>query len=186
MGFDLNRTTLIANSGLAAMFASQFMKMGPTGTLQRYNQGQPMFRAGMTGTAAGVNIGTVNTWTPLIFGATNVNVNSCYSTATGRFTAPVDGVYLMAASTYVTGGATLGWYVQSLFFINGSATVRRLGGGLHRIHSHGEAAGHAGTTESFEIMSLLAGDYVQFYNYPGGYVSTWTPQYSRFEGYLLN
>jgi hypothetical protein len=145
-----------------------------------------MFRAGGSGTAASANIGGVaNTWTPIILNATNVNVGSCYNTSNGRFTAPVAGLYLVTASTYCT-GTVAGWHVHSMFWVNDSANVRRPSvGGLHRIHGHGHTTGYIDDTESFEIISLLAGDYVNFYNYNGAVVITHVPQYARYEGYLL-
>jgi hypothetical protein len=186
MGIDLAGTTLTNSSGLVATYSSsQVMKMGTTGTLQRYNAGQPMFRAGGAGTAINISIGTVNTWTPIILDTAPTNVGSCYNTGNGRFTAPVTGIYLVTATTYCT-GPTLGWHVHSMFWVNGSATTRRpSAGGLHRIHGHGHTGGYIDDTESFEIIYLTAGDYVNFYNYPGGYTCTYVPQYARFEGYLL-
>jgi hypothetical protein len=186
MGIDLAGTTLTSSSGLAATFSSsQVMKMGNTGILQRYNPGQPMFRAGGSGTAAAVSIGAINTWVPVIYNATNVNVGSCYNTSNGRFTVPVAGVYLVSASTYCS-GPTLGWHIHTMFWVNGSPTVRRpSAGGLHRLHAYGNTGGYSCDTEGFEIIALLAGDYVNFYNYSGSYACTYIPQYSRFEGYLL-
>ena len=186
MGIDLAGTTLTSSSGLVVTHGgNQVMKMNVTGTLQRYNVGQPMFRAGGSGTATGGNIGAVNTWVPVILNATNVNVGSCYNTGNGRFTAPVAGIYLFTASTYCTGTGA-GWYVHSMFWVNGSMTQRRPSvGGLHRIHGHGHTSGYIDDTESFEIIVLSAGDYVNFYNYSGGFVNTHVPQYARYEGYML-
>src|SRR5262245_44295534 len=187
MGVDLaGLTTLTASAGLVATYGgNQVMKMGSDGVLQRYNVAQSMFRAGGSGTAAAVSIGAVNTWNPIIFNATNVNVGTCYSTSNGRFTAPVAGVYLFVAASYCT-GAGAGWYVYSMFWVNGTATAGRPStGGLHRIHGHGHASGYSNDTESLEMIPLAAGDYVNFYNYNGGFVNNHIPQYGHFEGYLL-
>jgi hypothetical protein len=184
MGIDLAGTTLESSSGLIAKYSgSQIMKMSPNGMLQRYNAAQPMFRAGGAGTAANTGM-TSTAWNAMIFNSTNVNVGSCYNTSNGRFTAPVAGVYLMAACTYVQGAAA-GWYFHPMFWVNDSATVRRpSAGGLHRMRGHGNTAGYNADTDAIEIMALLAGDYVNFYNYNNA-ANTWYPQYSRYEGYLL-
>jgi hypothetical protein len=60
---------------------------------------QPAFRAfyGSSGTA------DFTTSTILPYNATQVNIGSCYSTSTYKFTAPVAGRYIFGASTYVAG-----------------------------------------------------------------------------------
>jgi hypothetical protein len=186
MGVDLNGTALTSSSGLVATYGgNQVMKMGTTGILQRYNVGQPMFRAGGSGTAAGVSVGTANAWNPIILNSTNLNVGTCYNTSNGRFTVPVDGIYLVTGSTYFTGGAA-GWHLHGMFWVNGTASARRPSStGVHRMRGHGQTAGYIIDSESFEIISLIAGDYVNFYNYAGGVSDTHVPQYARFEGYLL-
>lgn len=184
MGYDINGTTLESDAGLIATQGDkEIMRMATNGTLQRYNLGQPMFRAGQSGTAAGgAGLGT-SVWTPVVFNATNVNVGACYNTANGRFTAPVAGLYLVTGSTYGN-VSTTGWYIHAVFGVNGSTAAGRPSGTLHRIHGYGIAGGYAFDTECFEIIPLNAGDYINFYNYSGG-TPTHTPQYGRFEGYML-
>lgn len=185
MGVDLAGTTLGASAGLVAnASAGQVMKMGNTGILQRYNPGQPMFRAGGAGTAAWIAIGTTNTWNPIILNSTNVNIGSCYNTGNGRFTVPVTAVYLVTAHTYCHGNGA-GWYVHPMFWVNGDAILRRPSAGLHRIRGHGATSGYEEDTEICEMIALVAGDYVNFYNFSGGFSNNYMPQYSRFEGYLL-
>ena len=187
MGIDINETTLTSSSGLVVTHSGkQVLKMGSTGTLQRYNLGQPMFRAGGSGGAVDVSIGAAGTWSPVILDATNVNVGACYNTGNGRFTAPVAGIYLVTASTYCIGRGG-GWYIHPMFFVNDSATLRRpSAGGLHRMRGHGHTDGYNADTESFEFIALFAGDYVNFYLYNGGYANIHNPQYGRYEGYLLS
>lgn len=185
MGIDLAGTTLTSSAGLVAtQGGKQIMKMATNGTLQRYNLGQPLFRASQSGAAAPVTIGANNTWNPVVFNLTSLNVGSCYNTANGRFTVPVGGLYLVCAHTYCV-GAGGGWYVHQMFWVNGAATTRRPSGGLHRMTGHGHTSGYNDDSEAFEVIWLAASDYVQFYNFQGAYQNTHYPQYGHFDGYLL-
>jgi len=183
MGIDLAGTELYNASGLVAIYGGvPIMTMGVTGILQRFNLGQPMFRAGGSGSPAEAGLGT-DAWVPVVLNATNVNVGSCYSSSNGRFTVPATGIYFVTGSTYLT-RYVQGGYTHPMFWVNGSSSVRRPSGPLHRIRGHGGTYGYIMDSETFEFISLIAGDYVNFYNYCGGGINN-IPQYSRFEGYLL-
>jgi len=185
MGIDINDTILSSSAGLIATNAGkQLMKMGPTGTLQRYNLGQPMFRAGGTSgswTAIGTSVWAV---VPGIT-TTDVNVGTCYNTANSVFTAPVTGVYMLAAHAYLLINVA-GGYSHPMFWVNGSSSARRAtpAGAQYRIRGHGITAGYSVDNSICECIPLVANDYVQFYSYCGNSVSM-LPAYSRFEGYLL-
>ena len=184
MGVDIVGTTLTTSSGLAANASvGQVMKMGTTGILQRYFPGQPMFRAG--GTSGTWVTLTSAAWNAIILPNTNVNTGSCYNTGNGRFTVPVGGVYLVTAHTYILGAAA-GWYFHPMFWVNGVSNASRpnSAGAGYRIRLHGATAGYQSDSEIAEIILLVAGDYVQFYNFSNA-ANQYLPQYSRFEGYLL-
>lgn len=185
MGFDIAGTQLTATQGLEVTSGGiQSLRITPTGLFRRYATGHTMFRAGNSGTAANSAYGT-NTWVRILFNAANPNVGTCFNTANGAFTAPVAGMYLFSATTYASGPAT-GTAIHGMFWVNGSSNARRpTAGSLHRLNGHGITAGHWMDTESTEIISLLAGDYVQFYNAPSQSDCSFYPQYSHFEGYML-
>jgi hypothetical protein len=184
MGFDINGTTLTNNAGLVATSAgNQVMKMGPTGVLQRFNGAQPMFRVGGTsGSWTGIN---TDGWAVVpAFDVCDLNIGGCYNVGNARFTVPVDGVYLMAGHSYVqivnTGG-----YIHPMFWVNGASNGRRpSAGALYRIKGHGIVGTYQVDGNICEFLPLLAGDYVQFYNYCGGPVYH-LPAYGRVEGYKL-
>jgi hypothetical protein len=183
MGFDINGTTLTNNDGLVATNAgNRIMKMGTTGVLQRLNSAQPMFRtSGSSGSWLG--IGT-NTWvvTPG-FDLSDLNVASCYNISNGRFTVPVDGVYLMSGHCYTR--FPDGGYVHPMFWVNGLSNGRRpSAGALHRMRGHGLTAGYEVDSSTSEFIPLIAGDYVEFRHFCGGAVYH-LPVYGRLEGYKL-
>ena len=47
------------------------------------------------------NSGTIGTNTPIVFNLTHENIGSCYSTSTGKFTAPVNGVYVFSFNVFI-------------------------------------------------------------------------------------
>lgn len=186
MGININNTTLTSNAGLVVTDwnGNQFLKQNPLGTLQRYSPGQPMFRAGQSGTAASVSVGAAaSQWYPLVLNYAGLNIASCYNISNGRFTAPLDGLYMVIGATYFT-GPTTGFYMHPSFWVNGSEPLRR-GNPIRRIRGHGRTAGYACDCESYEIIPLIAGDYVNLYLYNGNVICTHIPQYGRFEGYLF-
>jgi hypothetical protein len=93
---------------------------------------------------------------PLVFNDMDINVDDCYDTSTGRFTAPVNGLYVYCVQ-FVTGTSTNG--TQHDFKINkisGSTTTTV----VHAYVSN-PGAGNAspGVTEVIVVMN--AGDYIE-------------------------
>jgi hypothetical protein len=137
--------------------------------------------------AAWQNLNSAN-WTTLIFNTTLVNNGSDYSTANGRFTAPVTGVYYFEAHLYHlknTDTSATG-YTHPLFNINGSYTERQASGTTaYRLRSRTNVAGGYSTdTQINDIFRLTAGDYVVYQVYSSG-ATQWYPPYSLFSGYLI-
>ena len=111
----------------------------------------------------------------MIWNNTEYNIGTCYSTSTGRFTAPVDGFYSFRfySITYKhsTNDAV---YVK----INGN---RQKGGDTH-FSTHGTNWENVGWTG---IFSLTAGQYVSVFN-GGSAVTYHGDNWSAFEGYLVS
>ena len=78
---------------------------------------RPSFSAFLNGT---VSYGSANTAQKVTFNATHHNVGGHYSTSTGKFTAPLTGVYFLSACVYVY-SVQVG---EIQFYINGTSTYR--------------------------------------------------------------
>jgi hypothetical protein len=86
------------------------------------------------------------------YDSTDYNTGSCFSTSTGRFTAPVAGIYLF----YVT----MGWTNN-----NYSCDICKNGSRAMRVESNGSQPYWIGTTIA---VSLAVGDYVSLYKSSAG------------------
>ena len=53
------------------------------------------------------NTGTIGINVPIVFNLTHENIGSCYSTSTGKFTAPVDGVYVFSFNVFINDATAL-------------------------------------------------------------------------------
>ena len=181
MGLDLNGTTVtkngnnleIANGGAAAL------KFDNTGRFIRSGT-HPMFYASNTGSSwVGRTAG--NQIYP--FNSTEINQNSCFSTSTNRFTAPITGVYLFTANSYHYDAASS--YYHPLFFVNGSAAGRMPYTTAYKMRAYNQMDGYSSDAQICQIYSLTAGDYVEYVQYiPDGtiYYLGYT---THFAGYLL-
>jgi hypothetical protein len=90
-----------------------------------------------------------------VYHATRVNNGSCYSTSNGRFTAPIDGIYLFAASIQLYGGPSSGTAMS--FRINGTD--------FHGSYNssnpvYDEPAGNHGMLYFTAVINLSQNDYV--------------------------
>jgi hypothetical protein len=108
------------------------------------------FRATRSSNDSDANF-TVSPERVCVFNQTDFNIGSGYSTSTGKFTAPIAGVYFFHSHLYLSGADGASW-VSPFFFINGSQRSRT-------IHDpQGGGYGHGIITDTFQ---LSANDYVE-------------------------
>lgn len=114
-----------------------------------------------------------------------VNINNCYNTTNGRFTAPWTGLYLFKMHIYASGSDGSGaWYYHPLFLVNGSRTTRRPGSVPYRMRNYGLYASYGFDSDCCELIYLTANDYVQTEHVmSGSFVGAGT--YSTFSGAYL-
>jgi len=140
-------------------------RRGYTGTPRH-----PRFRAWKTGSNWSVSANEEMVWNN-----TEYNVGTCYSTSTGRFTAPVDGFYSLRFYSILYKHSTNdAVYVK----VNGN---RQKGGDTH-FSTHGTNWENVGWTG---IFSLTAGQYVSVFN-GNSSVTYHGDNWSAFEGYLVS
>lgn len=125
---------------------------------------QPAFRVRFNGSASFTN------GSPILFDTIDYNTGGCYSTSTGRFTAPVTGKYIFYAQLLGNNSAQRGYFFISK---NGDSSTE-LSGTVEFYNS----------VNGLAILDLVAGDYVMCYPQ----VSVWYTSPSNqdfFTGYLL-
>lgn len=127
-------------------------------------------------------------WNNIVFNTTLVNNGSDYSTSTGRFTAPVAGVYYFEAHLYhyKNPDTSNSGYTHPLFRINNSYTYNQASASPpYRLRSRTNASGAYSTdTQINDIFRLNQGDYVEYVVYCSG-SQQWYQQYSLFSGYFI-
>ena len=138
---------------------------------------RPAFSAYLT---AQVSYGSANAYQLVTWNATHFNIGSCYSTSTGKFTAPITGIYQFNTHIYMYSTNS----VNVNFYINGTR--------IYRI-SNVSAASDVNPNSSTGNMlhNLTANDEVQVYAlaadasniYHGGGGATDITSY--FSGYLV-
>ena len=134
---------------------------------------QPSFWAYLTGAQ------TVLSGNRLIaFNATRWDVGSNFNTSTNRFTAPVTGKYMFAASVATNGSSGLQDYFGVQFYLNG---VQYVVSGWNRQDVGGYLLDSKTT-----LLSLNAGDYVTvIVESQNGFTANYTTTGSYFTGYLI-
>jgi hypothetical protein len=132
---------------------------------------QPVFTAYLS---SGVNnfCGDGNDHT-IVFNATTINRESVYNTADGKFTVPAAGMYLFSGSALVkdlSASNTVGWLMLK---------ITKAAGGTLDVFSNGmnpyvcmRSDGFAGMILGSPVLSLSAGDTVEFQIHIGGSSNT--------------
>jgi hypothetical protein len=192
MPVNVNGTILTGGTSLTVTDASSnvLYKQGTTGLVSKPTNSSgtiltPMFNVGMGTDNRDLVSGVV------VFNYTSgsgyTNINSCYNTSNGAFTAPFTGLYLFKEHVYIysSSGAYTN-YLHPLFLVNGSTTARRPGGTPYRMRLYGLPGSYGYDTDCSELIYLTAGDYVQVYFPVSGQIYGYAP-YSTFNGsYISN
>jgi hypothetical protein len=182
MGLDLNATTVrkVGNNLEVVNDSKSILTFDNSGRFIR-NSGHIMFYASNTG-SSWVARSTAG-WNVYPFNSLEINQGTCFNTSTNRFTAPVTGVYLFTANAYHYD--SLNSYYHPLFGVNGSPAGRMPYTTAYRMRGYIQTDGYSNDAQICHIYSLIAGDYVEYFQYiPDGtvyYLGTTT----HFAGYLL-
>ena len=132
---------------------------------------QPSFYARNSGAESDTTITWIGSGSPYFNNADSAG-NTHFNASTGRFTAPVTGKYVFAAS--IMSDNTNRSYHYWYFTKNGSQATT-----VH--HSHSNSGESYRTTSGTAVLSLAANDYVTIYIYGTTYGSGWC----SFTGWLL-
>jgi hypothetical protein len=136
---------------------------------------QPAFYAYKTG-----NMSLNSTDTKVVYDATATNIGSFYNTSTGRFTAPVSGLYQFNVITTIISSGSSNYmavypYVNGVSF--GTARIREI------VNSAGSSS-YGGANGSLSIY-LNANDYIELYAYSQASTITINAGEASWSGYLV-
>ena len=128
---------------------------------------QPAFRVSNAGGADYTTVGYMT------FGTATLNTGTNYSTSTGKFTAPIAGIYYLAFRALTRSATHTNMWVG--INVNGTALTQTY-------HSHSNHSNIGAES----IVSLSANDYVQVYLGGGGLHSgAGHDHYTFFQGHLI-
>lgn len=134
---------------------------------------QPFFYALRSGDQTGYNAESQGD-VVVIYNNAGTNIGNHYNTATGKFTAPVNGIYVFVGGAY----SATQTFSQSWLVINGSRGAA----------TDWQTNASGNFTVNATMIQLSANDTVGFHPYAGGATNatiTATPYHTYFRGYLL-
>lgn len=135
--FEYGTSNVMSDANIKARFNSSGHLLNPN---------QPGFRACLSGSPT-LSFGAIILWDSV-----QHNIGNCYSTSTGRFTAPVSGRYYFSHAIRFNNNGSA--YTQSTMAVNGSNTF----GGAYM---NCTVAGTTYSTPQWNgIINLNAGDYI--------------------------
>jgi C1q domain len=179
--FQIVTSSLLATIGPSAGSTAMAFKTSDTERMRIDSAGQVTTPSQPAFHAFGLN--TVTNSSNIVFPSVVFNIGSHYNTSTGRFTAPVSGIYMF-------GWTSIGNNINDVYrwrFSRNGSTV----GDLHLRQDTSATGGEYATNGMFTIpWQLNAGDFVNIFyisdsgTLPYGSGST-TDAYPRFWGYLL-
>ena len=111
---------------------------------------RPAFSAHLS---ADVAYGSADAYQKLTFNATKYNIGNHYDTSTGKFTAPVAGIYYMSTVVYIYSVPV----AEFKYYINGTSTYR------FATNSKGDGSVNPNGGAGSALLQLSANDYVEVY-----------------------
>lgn len=187
MGLNINGATITTTGNAVAITTNSVTGL----TFNAYNfpvdSSKPYFYAQKNSASWIAYSGAA--WNTTVMDYAIVNNGSCYSTATGRFTAPVTGTYYFTSSHYTyKGSATAASsYIHPIFLVNGSFTARKASNTTDyrlRLRTYYDG-GYTGDMQINDIFYLTAGDYVECYHYSSQSTQYWYGNECFFSGFLI-
>jgi len=111
---------------------------------------KPSFAAYLSST---VSYGSADAYQKITFDSTHYNVGGHYSTSTGRFTAPVTGIYYLSGVVYIYSVPV----AEMKFYVNGSSLYR------FAVNSNAGSSVNPNGSSGSVVAQLSANDYVELY-----------------------
>lgn len=127
-------------------------------------------------------------WQNIVFNTPVFDTCGNYDPSTGRFTAPITGLYAFQSSTYSYKSSTgQDSYVHPIFRINDSYTTKQASQTTpYRLRLRTWfTGGYTGDTQINDIFYLVAGDYVNVHHYSSTSPLYWYGTQSYFSGFFI-